>query len=218
MANPTALVAVESASLRNGIINEAGSALEVAGVVTRPDELALDRTVDLILVDAPMLRGVARRIRRRAASVSAPHPPIVLLLAGREFRDALGLLALCRGVIYWAYDRTATAMALHAALALEGYSAVPAAVIPDLLSDRVRVELVTGLSATERATLDLLGTALTNRAIAQRLGVPEPHAKSLVRAVLTKLRLKNRTEAAVFAARWRRARPAPPSDVPLTSA
>jgi DNA-binding NarL/FixJ family response regulator len=57
------------------------------------------------------------------------------------------------------------------------------------------------LSVREREVLVLLAEGLRNREIAERLVVSEPTVKTHVRHVLEKLRLRNRAEAAAFAAR-----------------
>jgi DNA-binding NarL/FixJ family response regulator len=59
------------------------------------------------------------------------------------------------------------------------------------------------LSAREAEVLELLGRGLRNREIAERLVVSEATVKTHVRHVLEKLRLRNRAEAAAFAARAR---------------
>ena len=59
------------------------------------------------------------------------------------------------------------------------------------------------LSLRERDVLELLGAGLRNREIAERLVVSEATVKTHVRHVLEKLRLRNRAEAAAFAARAR---------------
>jgi DNA-binding NarL/FixJ family response regulator len=61
------------------------------------------------------------------------------------------------------------------------------------------------LSLREREVLDLIGQGLRNREIAERLVVSEATVKTHVRHVLEKLRLRNRAEAAAFAARGRSA-------------
>ncbi len=59
------------------------------------------------------------------------------------------------------------------------------------------------LSLREREVLELLGQGLRNREIAERLVVSEATVKTHVRHVLEKLRLRNRAQAAAFAARGR---------------
>ena len=61
------------------------------------------------------------------------------------------------------------------------------------------------LSVREREVLELIGHGLRNREIAERLVVSEATVKTHVRHVLEKLRLRNRAEAAAFAARGRAA-------------
>ena len=57
------------------------------------------------------------------------------------------------------------------------------------------------LSEREREVLALLAEGLRNREIAARLTISEPTVKTHVRHVLEKLRIRNRAEAAAFAAR-----------------
>jgi len=61
------------------------------------------------------------------------------------------------------------------------------------------------LSVREREVLELLGRGLRNREIAERLVVSEATVKTHVRHILEKLRLRNRAEAAAYAARGRAA-------------
>jgi DNA-binding CsgD family transcriptional regulator len=61
---------------------------------------------------------------------------------------------------------------------------------------------VVDLSDRELEVLELVGHGLRNREIAQRLYISETTVKTHVRHVLEKLRMRNRAEAAAFAARW----------------
>jgi DNA-binding CsgD family transcriptional regulator len=58
------------------------------------------------------------------------------------------------------------------------------------------------LSARELEVLTLMGEGLRNREIAERLFISEATVKTHVRHVLEKLRMRNRAEAAAFAAKY----------------
>jgi two-component system response regulator DevR len=60
---------------------------------------------------------------------------------------------------------------------------------------------VAALSAQEKRVLDLIGDGLTNRQIAERMYLSEKTAKNYVSAVLGKLGLQRRSQAAALAAR-----------------
>ena len=87
-------------------------------------------------------------------------------------------------------------------LARHGLCVVPAELVPAIATNRLRLEALACLPAPEHKVLELLGRAKANKEIAEELTLPESMVKALVRSVLYKLRLRNRTEAAVFAARY----------------
>ncbi len=62
-------------------------------------------------------------------------------------------------------------------------------------------ETLTHLTRREREVLMLIGQGLTNAIIAERLTISQDTVKSHVRAILEKLRVRDRTQAAVFALR-----------------
>ena len=63
------------------------------------------------------------------------------------------------------------------------------------------VDPVAALSAQEKRVLELIGEGLTNRQIAERMFLAEKTVKNYVSALLTKLGMQRRTQAAAFAAR-----------------
>lgn len=87
-------------------------------------------------------------------------------------------------------------------LAQHGLCVVPAELVPAIATNRLRLEALASLPTAEHKVLELLGRAKANKEIADELTLPESMVKALVRSVLYKLRLRNRTEAAVFAARY----------------
>lgn len=202
MARSRTLIGIGAQSIRDDVARAAQDYVALAGVYMTPDALfdQIDDGIDLVIVDVGMLRALARRLRRGGVRELRHEPAVILVLSDNELRDALGLLHLCRGILFWQHDLDKLGRLI--VITLEGYSGVPPELLLDLISDRVRLSLIDTLAPVERQTLQLLGQALSNRAISRALGVAEPAAKSLVRTVLTKLRLKNRTEAAILAARW----------------
>jgi DNA-binding NarL/FixJ family response regulator len=71
--------------------------------------------------------------------------------------------------------------------------------------DRIRGAMpddeLSGLSAQEKRVLSLIGEGLTNRQIADSMGLAEKTVKNYVSHLLAKLGMKRRTQAAVLAAR-----------------
>lgn len=64
---------------------------------------------------------------------------------------------------------------------------------------RPRQDRLAGLTAKEREVLSLIAQGLSNKAIAQRLGIAEKTVKTHVSSLLAKLGLKGRTQAALLA-------------------
>ena len=62
-------------------------------------------------------------------------------------------------------------------------------------------ELIALLTPQEYGVLSLLAEGLTNRQIAERMGLAEKTVKNYVTAVLSKMGMARRTAAAVYAAR-----------------
>jgi DNA-binding NarL/FixJ family response regulator len=198
-----AVIAIATPGIRDDVVRAADGLVEVAAAHAELDAAlaaADGGNVDLAIVDIAALRALVRRSRRTGPSAAWPSPSAILVLPSGELQDALGLLQRCQGVVFWEHDVEKLRRLMI--LTLEGYSGVRPELLPDFITDRVRAGLIGRLTSIERRTLELLSVALSNRSIARELNVAESVAKSLVRAVLTKLRLKNRTEAAVLAARW----------------
>lgn len=218
MSAPKALIAVAAPTIRDDVVRATQGRVELIATGTSFDFVSdrLDESINLIIVDVASLRAIARHMRNERPPEAAPFPAIILVLMNGELQDALGFLHLCHGILFWSHDLDRLSGLI--VITLEGYSGVPPRMLPDLITDRVRVGLIDKLAPIEQRTLHLLAAALSNRAIAHELGVADPVAKSLVRSVLTKLRLKNRTEAAVLAARWFSMQEAKPAQKPAPTA
>jgi len=75
------------------------------------------------------------------------------------------------------------------------------AVIERLRDQTATMSSTSTLTDQERRVLDLVGEGLTNRQIAERMSLAEKTAKNYVSALLTKLGLQRRSQAAVVAVR-----------------
>jgi DNA-binding NarL/FixJ family response regulator len=167
--------------------------IEVAGLASdgrEAVELAVRLKPDVALLDVgmPDIGGV-----EACAAICARVPGVrVLMLTVSE--DALDVRAALRvGAAGYLLKDMPPAELVEAVLSAE-------AVVAPRVAD---VEPADDLSLREREVLELLGQGLRNREIAERLVVSEATVKTHVRHVLEKLRLRNRAEAAAFAARAR---------------
>jgi DNA-binding NarL/FixJ family response regulator len=71
---------------------------------------------------------------------------------------------------------------------------------PDRQRGRTRAATPLGLTPRERDVFEMIGLALTNREIGSRLCLSEKTVKSHVTAVMRKLGVRNRVEAALISA------------------
>ncbi len=127
-------------------------------------------------------------------------PPVLVLLPG-ESGVAEVLAAGVRGVLFRDAPGGRIAAALLAMTA--GLVVVEEALAAQLARPRepARVPLAEPLTPREQEVLGLLSEGLTNRRIAERLGVSEHTAKFHVNAIVGKLGAQSRTDAVVRGAR-----------------
>ena len=187
------------------VVGEAGDGAEAVRVVeaTRPDVLL----TDLVM---PGVDGIEAIRRLRAAgrplgilvltSFSGADQVIPAIRAGADgylLKDAGpgaledAIRAVQRGEPMLAPEAAAVVMARVAAGADEPATATAPADHPDLAR----------LTPREREVLAGLGRGLTNRQLADELFVAEKTIKTHVSNVLAKLRVPDRTQAALFAVR-----------------
>lgn len=72
---------------------------------------------------------------------------------------------------------------------------------PELSKPAVQPPWIEELTEREREVLRLLGIGLNNREIAERLAITEGTTKNHVSSIIAKLRLRDRTQAAIYAVR-----------------
>jgi DNA-binding CsgD family transcriptional regulator len=134
--------------------------------------------------------GDLLRISRRAT--------IVVALRRDDLLQATNLLSL---VDAWLFvDEQLPLTAEVARLSMDGYCLVPPFMTSSFTVTDLRLQLLSSLSKTEQDVLAQLGEGKSNRTISTELGITEANVKYIVRSLLGKLQLRNRTEAAVFTA------------------
>jgi DNA-binding NarL/FixJ family response regulator len=84
------------------------------------------------------------------------------------------------------------------ACAMVGYCAMPGDLGRGNPFSRQRLQRARALGALDMQILRMLGRGWSNREIAREVGISEARVKAALRALLHKLSLANRTEAAVF--------------------
>ncbi len=180
--------------------------IEVVGLAADGAEaltLAERRRPDVVLLDLKMpgVDGLSACARLRARG-----GPEVLMLTVSEYEPDL-YAALRVGAAGYLTKDTPPAELIEAVLAVaRGEPRIAPALASRMLSDLAGGAVppddpVARLSSREREVLALLAEGLRNREIAERLVVSEPTVKTHVRHILEKLRIRNRAEAAAFAAR-----------------
>ena len=173
-----------------GEAEDVDSAVEAAGSLS-PDVVLLD----LVL---PGGGGVAA-LPRLLALDPAPHVLVLTSFSG----DEQALAAVRAGASGW-LGKDVPPSELESAIRTvhRGGSVLDPAVAPRLLAEVSSPSGAPGLeqlTAREREVLSLLGLGLSNRELAGRLFVAEKTVKTHVSAILAKLQLTDRTQAALYA-------------------
>jgi DNA-binding NarL/FixJ family response regulator len=188
-------LAIEAAFGRAEIL-ESASLHELVG------QLEKVGVADLVLLDLrmPGIDGFGGLLRLRA---NFPETPVVVISAHEDRRLVKEAIALgAAGFIPKSTPRHEIVNALHRIAAGEVYvppdtAGATAAVTGEL---DVAQRLAT-LTAQQVRVLQLLGTGKLNKEIAYELDIAEPTVKVHVSAILQKLKVYSRTQAAVLAGR-----------------
>lgn len=177
------------------VAGEAGDGQQAVDIVaaTRPDVLLLDLYL-------PRLDGHAVL----AALHGAPHRPAVVVLTSATGDEHL-VRAMHAGAASYLVK---TAPAEHVIAAIRAAANGTASLSPQLLTRFTQAlqrppppDPLQPLSPREREVLQLIACGHSNRQIARALAIGEQTVKTHVRAILTKLGLQDRVQAAIFALR-----------------
>jgi len=178
------------------VVAEAGSADEAVAA-------AAAHSPDVVLVDLMMPGGGIETLGRLAA---LPSPPRTLVLTSFVGDDKV-LPALRAGAAGYLLkdvdpaDLEAAIRTVHRGGSVLG-PAVANRVIDQATTSRpADDDRLSELTAREREVLALLGQGMSNRQIAEALYVAEKTVKTHMSSILTKLRVHDRTQAALYAAR-----------------
>lgn len=178
------------------VVGEAG---DVDGAVASAEELR----PDVVLLDLVMPGGGGVAALPRLLALS-PAPRVIVLTSFGA--DDQALAAVRAGANGW-LGKDVPPSELESAIRTvhRGGSvldpAVAGRVLAEVANPAGHDDGLDQLTAREREVLALLGEGLTNRELAARLFVAEKTVKTHVSAVLSKLHLADRTQAALFAVR-----------------
>jgi NarL family two-component system response regulator LiaR len=158
---------------------------------------------DVVLLDLVLPGGGGIEALPRLLAVS-PAPKVIILTSFGA--DDQALAAVRAGASGW-LGKDVPPSELESAIRTvhRGGSvldpSVAGRVLAEVTSPSRQADGLDQLTAREREVLALLGEGLSNRDLADRLFVSEKTVKSHVSAVLSKLHLSDRTQAALFAVR-----------------
>lgn len=176
--------------------------IEVVGEATDGDEVVamVERhRPDVVLMDLRMPRvdGIeaTRELRSRFPEVHV----VVLTAYADDYRVLEAVRAGASGYLLKDVDEHELHEAIRAAHA--GGMIVASGAAAELVDGLERDERERMLTDREREVLGALGSGASNREIARRLGLSEKTVKNHVSAVLSKLGVGDRTQAALYAVR-----------------
>jgi DNA-binding NarL/FixJ family response regulator len=180
---------------------DAESDMTVSGIYTDGEALLRDLTTkepDVVLMDPMKLSPMGMEMIRQVISTNDKAHVVVLTGSQQEQHLFAAIRAGARGYLPKSADITEVLEAIRAVAFGEALISPELAV--QLLDEFARLSYQqTGLTARERDILNAIVQGDSNREIAQLLGLSEKTVKNYVSDILSKLGVRDRTEAAVHA-------------------
>lgn len=178
------------------VVGEASTARDALPRIaaTSPDVAVLD-------VSLPDGNGVevCREIRSR-------HPSVACLMLSAAANDEAVFGAIMAGAAGFVLKGSSADQVIEAVRRVAAGQSLLDASLTARVLERVRAgpqedERLSRLTRQERRILSLLAEGLTNRQIAERVHLAEKTVRNYVSAILEKLGMERRTQAALFSAR-----------------
>jgi DNA-binding NarL/FixJ family response regulator len=175
--------------------------MSVTGIYTDGESLISDLAelpADIVLMDPIGLTSMGMEIVRQTVG-SFPETRVVILTANQQEQQLFAAVrAGARGYLSKSADISEVLDAIRAVAYGEALISPELAI--RLLDEFARLSyLETGLTARERDILNAIVRGDSNREIAVGLGLSEKTVKNYVSDILSKLNVRDRTEAAVYA-------------------
>jgi two-component system, NarL family, response regulator LiaR len=204
------LIADDHAVVRQGLRTflELQEDIEVVGDVADGSaavEAAIDRGPDVVLMDLVM-PGIGGLEAIRLLRERRPQARVLVLTSFQEDEKIFpAVRSGAAGYLLKDVEPLELVRAIRTAHAGEAvlHPAVAARLMEEFASEDVRSAAESGLTGREREVLELIARGLANKLIARELGIAEKTVKSHVSAILAKLGVTDRTQAALYAVRNR---------------
>jgi DNA-binding NarL/FixJ family response regulator len=208
MTDPIRVVVVDDHPLfREGverILDDSGKFLVVGQGGTAEEAVRLTRAVapDLVLLDLSMPGGGLAAARGIAEH--APEARIVVLTVSEDDDDIMeALKAGAKGYVLKGVGAAALVEILQGVASGESYvsPSLAARILTEMRDgepSRRREDPLATLTPREEEILQLVGTGLSNKQVALRLDLQEKTVKHHMTRILSKLQVRNRTEAAIL--------------------
>ncbi|HEY4134313.1 MAG TPA: LuxR C-terminal-related transcriptional regulator [Alphaproteobacteria bacterium] len=169
-----------------------------AGAASEPAASPADDPAEVIIMNSAALSRYSSRKANELRALKADRK-LLVVINEQTVEKIVEAVQIADGVIF----RHINLHRLPAIIALmkTDHLAIPAQLTPMMIERNLRREMLRSLSPAEQRILRLLAHGCSNHIISATMHINVSRVKYLIRSLLKKLLLQNRTQAAVFAAR-----------------